>query len=90
MVDFLNEYPDKRINIKFKSGIDIKTAKAFRKVSKNVYFRLGPQEILAAKSLSEEKIPFFFDSTLGIGDYNNLQGVINSYNISDIYIVDDL
>lgn len=89
MLDFIQEYPDKRININFISGIDIKALKTFNKISDNIYVRLSPQDTIYLSELHKEGIKFFFDSTLGVSNYRELK-YFRSLGVSDIYIADDL
>lgn len=89
LVDFIQEYENKRINIEFPEGLDLPTIRAINKIADNVYIRLFPQDFIHLKTLQEYGCKFFPDSNISAVNYTTLDCYI-SLGVSDIYIADDL
>lgn len=90
LIDFIQEYKDKQINIEYRNGIDTKTASALAKVGDNVRFRLRAEDIARVEKLLERKCKFFFDSTMAASCWMDLYRLVNVYHVTDIYATDDL
>jgi hypothetical protein len=89
LMDFIDVYPDTRMNISFTNGLDKKMAKTLARYSDNVYIRLQPSDIIACQVLAEDNIKFFFDRSVSANTYNSLEDFI-ALGVTDIYITDDL
>lgn len=89
MIEFIQNYKDKRININFPEGIHMPTLKTLIAVSDNIYVRLKATDIVSIPQLQEENIKFFFDSSMAVGNYTTLDAFIR-LGVTDIYPVDDL
>lgn len=89
LVDFIQEYENKRINIEFPEGLDLPTIRAINKIADNVYIRLFPQDFVYLKTLQEYNCKFFPDATIAANNYTVLDSYI-ALGVSDIYIADDL
>lgn len=89
LIDFIQEHKDKRINIEYKNSLDTKTALALAKMAKNIAFRLKPEDMVRADKLVGH-CNLFFDSSLACSNFWELNYIISTYHVSDVYIVDDL
>lgn len=58
-LDFIDLYPNTRINLEFKNEINFQHLKIINKASDNIYVRLGANQLLQMKSLSENGYKFF-------------------------------
>lgn len=90
LIEFVQKYPDKEINIHYSDGIDTKTAAAIAKVGSNVRFRLGGQDIQKADRLRENGCKFFLDKDCGVSSYWELRHLVEVVGVDSVYIVDDL
>lgn len=89
LIEFVQEYKDKRINISFPEGIHMPTLKSIYAVSDNVYVRLKATDMMMLPEIQEKDFKFFFDATMSANNYTNLDAFIR-LGISDIYFADDL
>lgn len=89
LIDFIQEYEDKRINIEFPEGIHMPTLKSVNKISDNVYCRMNPVDVVKLEELKKNNIKFFFNSTMLAYNYTTLASLIR-LGVSDVYIADDL
>lgn len=90
LIEFVQEYADKQVNIEYRNGIDTKTAAALAKVGENVRFRLRAEDITKVNKLVERKCKFFFDSSMAASSWMELYRFIDTYHVTDVYIADDL
>lgn len=89
LVDFIQEYEHKRVNVKYTGTLDIKTARALSKVGGNVYFRLAAHDISAIDVLKEGNCRYFFGNDVPAYNLTFLAGLAG-LGVSDVYIKDDL
>lgn len=89
LIEFIQEYENKRINISFPEGVHLPTLKSICAVSDNIYVRLMASDMMIVADLQQNDIKFFFDASMGVGNYTNLDAFIR-LGVSDIYPVDDL
>jgi hypothetical protein len=89
LIDFIDAYPETRINIKFPEGIHIATLNAVNKITDNVYVRLRAQDIPEVEELKKNNIKFFFDADCPAYNYSTLDSFIN-LGVTDVYLADDL
>ena len=68
LIDFIQEYEDKRINIEFPEGIHMPTLKSVNKISDNVYCRMNPVDVVKLEELKKNNIKFFFNSTMSFSN----------------------
>lgn len=89
LIDFVQEYPDKRINISFPAGVHVQTLSTLNKIHDNIFVRLTENDLQCISELKEKECRFFFDVSLSVTNYTNLDAYIK-IGVSDIYIADDL
>lgn len=92
LLEFVDMYDAKRINIKFPDGMDMPTLKSAHRVSDKVGAILTPEMIAGNRipnELAENGIGFFFDSNLPAYNYCMLSSLLDA-GVSDVYIADDL
>ena len=90
LIEFIQTYPEHDINIKYKNGIDTKTAAAFSKIGDNVYFCLEGQDIQKTDKLKQNGCKFYFDKSCGVASYWELKYLVEKVGVDSVYIVDDL
>mgnify|MGYP007099010124 CR=1 FL=1 len=88
-LDFLDEYPDVRINLEFKDEISLHDLSVINKISDNVYVRISIKDVPKVKDMREKGYKFFFDSELPAYNFSLLESFIDM-GTTDIYIADDL
>lgn len=88
-LDFIDLYPNTRINLEFKNEINFQHLKIINKASDNIYVRLGANQLLQMKSLSENGYKFFLGKDLMVYNYASLASFIK-FGVTDVYIGDDL
>lgn len=89
LIEFVQEYPDTRINIEFPKGIHLPTLTTINKIHSNIYTRITENDLLNVSELREKDCKFFLDSHLCASNYTNLDAHIKM-GVSDVYIADDL
>lgn len=89
LIEFIETYPDTRINIHFPRGVDIATVTALAKMFTNVYFRLDSVDMSKSAELVENGCHFFFNYDICAFNYTVLDYQL-TLGVSDIYIADDL
>lgn len=91
LCDFMDEFPDKRINIRFPNGIDKKSAKSICRAANNgsVAFRLTKDDVPIAEYLRGIGAKFYFEHDVPAYNLVSLKYYL-SLGVSDVYIVDDL
>lgn len=89
LIDFIQTYDTKRINIEFPEGVHIPILLSITKISGMIYVRLKASDIMSVQELKKNNIRFFFDASLPVYNYTNLESFIN-LGVSDVYISDDL
>lgn len=89
LIEFVQEYEDKTINIMFPEGVHVPTMKSIYKVSKKVRVRLKAEDSFKVQELKENNIPFFFDSTMPIYNKSALDAYIK-LGVCAVYVADDL
>lgn len=90
LLDFLDKFKDKKINIEYRKAFDIKTASAIARVNSNVRFRLRAEHMGYVHQLRDKKIPFFFDLSLACVSWCDVKAQVELDGVSCIYIADDL
>ena len=90
LIEFIQEYKDKRIDIEYRNGIDVKTASALAKVGDNVAFRLHGEDVLKTDALKSRGCKFFFDSTVAVTNWITLKRFVETVGVTDVYVADDL
>lgn len=89
LIEFVQEYKEKRINIEFTEGVHIPTLNSICAVSDNIYVRLKASDLMILPEIQEKGFKFFFDASMSVNNYTNLDAFIR-LGVSDIYFVDDL
>ena len=90
LIEFIQAYPDKQINIEYRNGIDTKYAAALAKIGENVRFRLRAEDITKISTLTKNECVYFFDMSMACGSWTSLYGQIMKDAVSEVYICDDL
>lgn len=88
-IDFLDLYPNTRINIEFKNEINLQHMKVINKTSENVYVRVKAKDFVIVGDLRKEKCNFFVDSEIPAYNLSMLHTYI-ALGVTDVYIADDL
>lgn len=83
LIQFIEEYQDKRINISISSAADLENLKVINKLHKNIYIKVDNFNFL------EQLNNFKYYLSIPITNYTLLDHIIN-LPISDIYIAGDL
>ena len=86
LIEFVREYPEKKINISFPEGVNISIVNSINAVSNNIYIRLKASDLMAVKDLKNKNIKFFFDYDVPVTNYTNLDAFIR-LGVSDIYAI---
>ena len=60
LIEFIQEYKDKRINISFPEGIHMPTLKSICAVSENIYVRLKATDMMILPDLQEAHMKYQF------------------------------
>lgn len=89
LIDFIQEYNDKRVNVKYTGNVDIKTARTFGKIGGNVYFKLSGQDVRSIDELKECGCRYFFGNDVPAYNLTSLASFVRM-GVSDVYIKDDL
>lgn len=89
LIDFIDYYKDRRINIEFTGDFPMGVVSGINKISDNVYVRLTQDNFLAYQELKENNYKFFFDQDYKVYNYASLECFIDM-GVSDIYPTDDL
>ena len=88
-LDFIDAYPDKRINVTFFGEFPMGVVSSINKISDNVYVRLTADNFMAYKEMSEKGCKFFFDAQYSAYNITMLDNLIQM-GVSDVYPADDL
>lgn len=90
LIEFVNEYSDRRINIKMKT-LDVSLFKKLVQFNKNIYARLEWRNCyeVVLDELKSAGVRFFFDKDFPASDMISLSNLI-SFGVSDVYIGDSL
>lgn len=86
LINFIEQYPDKRINISIASPADLENIKTINKIYKNIYLKFNNLSFIP-KIKEEDNFKYYFD--FPIGNYTMLNQIL-FFPITDIYISDDL
>lgn len=90
LIEFIQEFPTKQINIEYRNGIDTRSAAALSKISDKVRFRLRAEDIAKTAKLQENGCKFFFDASMACGNWTALYDQIINQHVSEVYLCDDL
>lgn len=90
MLEFIQAFPEHEINIKYKSGVDEKTAGAFAALGGNVRTCLEGQDIQKVGALKKRGCKFYFDKACGVSSYWELKYMVEDLGVDSVYILDDL
>ena len=89
LIDFIDYYKDRRINIEFTGDFPMGVISGINKISDNVYVRLTQDNFLAYQELRGNNYKFFFDQDYKVYNYASLECFIDM-GVSDVYPTDDL
>lgn len=91
LMEFVQEYPNTRINIEFVGDVSASSVVTLRRLNSEVYVRLveGNNNFQYIKELKEKDCPFFFDVPFCAENYCELDALI-ALGVSDIYVSGDL
>lgn len=90
LIEFIQQFKDKQINIEYRNGIDIKSAAALSKIGDNVRFRLRAEDITKTRHLQERGCKFFFDNSMAATDWVSLYYQVEVEGVSEVYLADSL
>lgn len=90
LIEFVEEYPDKRINVECYDKRDIEQMRTLSKLSDGrVYVRLSKDTLSLVGDVKEVGVPFFFSYDYSASSKCMLDSLL-SVGVSDVYISDDL
>lgn len=90
MIEFIQAYPNHRINIIFPPGqVSISTMKALSAISDKVYVKLSYSDLLQTQELKDNNIKFFFNAATCVENYTTLNDFV-ALGVTDIYPAGDL
>lgn len=90
LIEFVEEYKDKRINILFKGGeLPINLIGSIHKFTDNVYVRLTVDQMRSIQELKKNKYRYFLDANCPAYNFTMLQSFAE-LGITDVYLADDL
>lgn len=89
LIEFADEYENKRINVCYPGGLDTKTAKGLAKSCRNVVFRLSARDIQARDVLTSAGARWFLDCDQPAYSLTALDRMIH-LGVSNVYLADDL
>lgn len=90
LIEFIQKFNDKTINIEYRNGIDVRTATALAKISDNVQFRLKAEDIQKSSQLYERGCKIFFDNSMSADSWMELYQMVTKHKVSAVYLCDDL
>lgn len=90
LIEFIQEFKDKQINIEYRNGIDVKSAAALSKIGDNVRFRLRAEDITKVNQLYERGCRYFFDNSMAATDWITLYYQVEIEHVSEVYLADSL
>lgn len=88
LVEFVDMFKDKRVNIRFKTRINMDDVSILSKYD-NAYIRVESKDFDCVKSMRENGFKFFFDSTVPAYNIASLDYLV-SLGTTDVYLYDDL
>lgn len=91
LVTFCKTYPEKRVNIHWKSrlGVDPSDAKKLSSEVDNAYFCLNLVDLPKTEAFRENGVKFYFCQELSASNFSRLKSLIE-FGATDVYINDDL
>lgn len=89
LIEFVDMFPNKRINITFSAGIEMSVLTTLEKLSDNIYCCVTDNDFMHLPQLKEKDIKFFFDSSFLVYNWSTLDSFIDT-GVTDVYIGDDL
>lgn len=90
LIEFIQEFQDKQINIEYRNGIDVKSAAALSKIGDNVRFRLRAEDITKINQLRDRSCQFFFDNSMAATDWISLYYQVEIEGVSEVYLANSL
>lgn len=92
LMDFVQKYPDTRINVEFIGDIYPAAIVTLSKLNPEIYVRLvqGNTSYAAIKELKEKGCKFFYDSPYCAENYCELEALIKFIGVTDVYVSGDL
>ena len=90
LIEFIQAYPDKQINIEYRNGIDTKSAAALAKIGENVRFRLRAEDISKIATLQKNECKYFYDISMACGGWMDLYEQVINDKVQEVYICNDL
>ena len=90
LLEFLNAYQEKRVNIYWIDGLDVREAILISKVAKNAVHRInGMSDLSRTAQLIDAGIPFYFNEDFAAKNWLQLE-VYAALGVTDVFIADDL
>lgn len=89
LVNFVKEYPDKRINIEFINKVDLSLVDILRSMHDQIYLRINTTNSFYIEEF-DEQVKWFFDSSVCAANNYSMLEYLLDLGVSDIYIADDL
>lgn len=89
LLDFLDKYIDKRVNISFVDGINYSVLKSAARLYGNIAVKLRSNDIQECLKLKDIGVKYYFDNSYPAVNLCSLDSLI-ALGVSDVYIADDL
>lgn len=89
LLDFLEKYEDKRVNISFSEGINYSVLKSAVRLYDNIAVKLHASDIQECMKLKDINVKYYFDNSYPAVNLCSLDALI-ALGVSDVYLADDL
>lgn len=89
LLDFLETYEDKRVNISFPEGINYSVLKSAARLYDNIAVKLHSNDIQECMKLKDIGVKYYFDNSYPAVNLCSLDSLI-ALGVSDVYLADDL
>lgn len=90
LVDFVDAYKNKQINIRFRNTIDVKVASTIQKLGDNVRFVLEAKDLGRIPELKAAGCKYFLMPQMAACSFTQLQYQVEALGVCEVYPIDDL
>lgn len=90
LFEFANAYPDKKVNLRYRDGIDTKSARTLSAACANVRYVLQATDLPKVDALRGAGCKFFFGRDMPCRTFLELRHFVETLGVTDVYVADDL
>lgn len=90
LFEFANTYKSKRINLRYRDGVDTKSARTLSAACDNVRYVLRTADMPRVDALRGAGCKFFFERSMPCRTMLELRHFVETLGVTDVYIADDL